>query len=62
MTSQILTDSCADPNADPQPNTVRSLQWNDPRRLPNSYGRGIPQFMERNVQCGGRSRYVHLGG
>jgi hypothetical protein len=54
-----LTDHCPDPNADPQPNPISRLQWNDTRRLQNSHGGGNPQLMERHVQCGGWSRYVY---
>jgi hypothetical protein len=54
----MLIDRHADPNADPESDTLRSCQWHDTRRLPNSHGGGSPQFMARHVQCGGRSWYV----
>ncbi len=53
---------CADTNANPQPDALSSLQWNDTRRLPNSHGGGNPQLMERNVQCGCWCRSVYSDG
>lgn len=52
--------ACADPNANSQSDPVRCLQWDDTRRLPDSYGGGNPQFMERHVQCGSWSRCVSV--
>ena len=54
-------DRHADTNANSQPDTLRSLQWNDTRRLSNSHRGGNPQFMERHVQCGRWSWSVHIG-
>jgi hypothetical protein len=56
------TKTTADPNANPQPYPICSLQWHDTRRLPNSNRGGIPQFMARHVECGCRSRFVHMAG
>jgi hypothetical protein len=58
MSGLMLIDRHADPNADPESDTLSSRQWYDTRRLPNSHGGGSPQFMARHVQCGGRSWYV----
>jgi len=58
MSGVVLIDRHADPNADPESDTLRSRQWYDTRWLPNSHGGGSPQFMARDVQCGGRSGYV----
>jgi hypothetical protein len=57
MSGVVLIDRHADPNADPESDTLRSRQWYDTRRLPNSHGGGSPQFMARHVQRGGRSWY-----
>jgi hypothetical protein len=58
MSGVLLIDRHADPNANPESDTLRSLQWHDTRRLPNSHGGGNPQFMARHVQCGRWSRCV----
>jgi hypothetical protein len=59
MPGVLLIDRYADANANPESNTLRSLQWHDPRRLPNSHRGGNPQFMARHVQCGRWSGYVY---
>lgn len=53
------TDRHADPDADSKPDALRSRQWHDTRRLPNSHRGGSPQFMAWHVQCSGRSWYVN---
>jgi hypothetical protein len=55
----LLIDRRADTNADPESDTLRSLQWHDTRWLPNSHGGGSPQFMARHVQCGRWSGYAN---
>lgn len=55
-------DRDTDTHANHQSHPERGLQWYDPGRLQNSYGRGISQFMERHVQCSCWSWYVHLRG
>jgi hypothetical protein len=59
--ARSCVDRHVDTNADSQPDTLRSLQWDDTGRLPNSHGGGNPQFMERHVQRGRWSRFVHIG-
>jgi len=53
-------DSFADTNADPEPDTLRRLQWYDPRRLSDSHKGRILEFMAGDVKCCGRSRLVDL--
>jgi hypothetical protein len=57
----LLIDFCTDTDANPEPDTLGGLQWHDTRRLPNSYGGRILEFMERHVLCSCRCRSVPFG-
>jgi hypothetical protein len=54
-----VTDGIIDSNANPESYALRSIQWHNSRRLPNSYGGGNPRSMARHVQ---RDRWSRLVG
>lgn len=46
---EMGVDIFLDPNANPESDPFRSLQWHCTRRIPNSDGGGNPQSLERHV-------------